>query len=120
MGRKSTPPSFLQKDLSDSMVSLIRKHTPPFLDQAKRANGGTLPPNRDLLRDFIGYLAKKNAAFRGIPDEAIVTTYKGIGHIYDILRKNKPSDNEEKMPISENRKAKAKSSESKEPTLQKA
>ena len=79
-----------------------------------------MPSNRELLRTFISFLAKKNAAFRGIPDEAIVSTWKGLGTIYDILRKKVPSYVDEKTPTSESRKGKAKSSESKEPTPQKA
>ena len=120
MGKKTTPPSFLQEELSESVISLVRKNVSPFLDRAKRNHGSTLPSNLELLKEFFAYLSKKSRSFRNIHDDAIKTTFKGIARIYDILRKKVPSHIEEKAHEPEGQKTKGNTSDSKEPTPQKS
>ncbi len=116
MGKKTTPPLFLQEDLSDSVASMVRNHVQPFLDRAKRNHRGKLPSNLELLKEFFAYLSKKSRSFRDIHDDAIKTTFKGISRIYDILRKRVPTHIEEKAHEPEGQKTKGNTSDSKEPT----
>jgi len=84
---KYTPPSFLQKTLSDGTYDFVKKHAGPFLDKAKKDNGGTWPDTMDMFCDFVDHLGQKDKSFRNVPHRALLTTYRGVNQIYHLIRK---------------------------------
>ena len=94
-----TPPRFLQGKLDSKKLAFVKKHIPSFLEKIKKKLNGELPPNTELLCQYINYLGKIDSAFKGIHNSCIVTTYEGIYQIYDPLRRGAGRHIEEKEPI---------------------
>ena len=85
----------------------IKKNVESFLASLERDSEGRYPSSIDLLRDFIAFLAKKNKAFRDIPEQAISTNFKGLSQIYDAVRKKARSLLDEKPATPQKSKTKA-------------
>ena len=103
MGKtKNTPPLFLQQKLDDKTFTWVKgKVKDSIAGERVKGKGKGLPDNAELLRRFFKLLAFKSKKFKNIKDDALATTYPGVGQIYDMLRKrNKPQDQEKETPQS--------------------
>ena len=117
MGRKSTPPYWLQKRLDDDLIKIVRTHIPKFLALLAKDRKGQKLSNIELLKQFLAYMAKHNRAFRGIPDETVCTgKWKGMSQLYDLVRKKADQLIDEKItsPPSKDTKSKGKLSPTKD------
>ena len=84
---KTTPPAFMQRKLTPSVLGFAKKHLDSFLRGQKKANGGSLPPTIQLLPDYVSYLGEMDNAFRKVDPSSLATTYEGVYQIYDMIRK---------------------------------
>ena len=84
---KPTPPKFLQSKLEGKTLAFVKSHISSFLDQVKTDKDGMYPLPTVLLVDYVQFLAKKDKAFKNINPSTLVTTYDGVLHIYDLLRR---------------------------------
>ena len=81
------PPKFLQKKLEGKCLNFVKGQLSPFLDQVKMDKNGEWPSTTKLLPDFVEFMGKKDKVFKNIVPSTLVTTYDGVMHIYDLLRK---------------------------------
>ena len=79
MGRKSTPPYWLQKRLDDDLLKIVRTHIPKFLAMLSKNKKNKKLPSIELLKKFLDYMAKHHRHFRDIPEETIsASKWKGM------------------------------------------
>ena len=81
------PPKFLQKKLEGKCLTFVKSNISSFLDTVKMEKNGEWPKTTKLLLDYVEYLGKQDKAFKNIAPSTLVTTYDGVNHIYDLLRK---------------------------------
>ena len=84
---KLEPPTFLQKKLEGKTLAFVKQHLTPFLDQVKKDKNDKFPDTLTLVVDFVQYLSKLDKAFKKINSKTLVTTYEGVNHMYDLIRR---------------------------------
>ena len=84
---KAEPPKFLQKKLEGKCLTFKKGNISSFLDTVKMEKNGEWPKTTKLLLDYVEYLGKQDKVFKNIVPSTLVTTYEGVNHIYDLLRK---------------------------------
>ena len=84
---KLEPPTFLQKKLEGKTLAFVKQHLTPFLDQVKKDKNDKFPDTLTLVADFVQYLSKLDKAFKKINSKTLVTTYEGVNHMYDLIRR---------------------------------
>ena len=72
----------------------------PFLDKAKKDHNGKYMEPMQLLAQYIDHLGQYDRRFVGIDHSTLITTYKGVYDIYDLLRKRVQRLEEKNMPRS--------------------
>ena len=117
MGRRTTPPVFLQQKLTEKKAKLVKEHVGPFVLDSLKASNGNLPKDIDLLKKFIPYLADYDKEFKDVPDEAINTRWAGLEQVYGLI---KYSSKEFRWSPAKESKAKGKSSAKQEAASEKA
>ena len=86
-GSKLEPPTFLHKKLEGKTLTFVKEHMTAFLDQVKKGKNGEWPSTVTLVADYVQYLSKLDKAFKKINSSTLVTSYDGVSHIYDMIRR---------------------------------
>ena len=94
---KVVPPTFLQRKLSDPELGQVKDNLLAFLEIIKKENNGEYPPTKEILVQYVSFLAKKLKKWKGIREEALSTRWAGVYHIYDIIRKKTKILDEKKL-----------------------
>ena len=66
---------------------MVKDNLSAFLETVKKEHDGDYPPTKDILIEYVAFLAKKSRKFSGIDPRSLSTRYTGVYNIYDAIRK---------------------------------